>query len=80
MAQRVNRDDVIYVYLCIFLPLRRCTPTTSDQIAEKEAEMNGVVAAARQRSDRRVRGRGRRLDAENELEEALLELNVRCTL
>ena len=57
------------------------------QIAQREAEVEKVVLQARQGSDRRVRATSRRCNAENELEEALLELTVRemacfplCTL
>lgn len=49
----------------------------SDQIAQREAEVEKVVLQARQGSDRRVRATSGRYSAENELEEALLELTVR---
>lgn len=47
------------------------------QIAHREAEVEKVVLQARKRSDRRVRAISGRCGAENELEEALLELTVR---
>lgn len=46
------------------------------QIAARETEINDLVTEARSRSDERVRRRGKRLAAENELEEALVELKV----
>lgn len=47
------------------------------QIASREFEIEGLVAAARKRSDRRVQRRGEGLHARNELEEAVLDLDVR---
>lgn len=52
------------------------TRLSPPQIAERETEIEGLVSEARQRSNRRVRRRGEQLDAGNELEEALLELEV----
>lgn len=48
----------------------------SRQIARKEVEVDDVVTHARQGSDRRVLATRGRCAAENELEEALLELTV----
>ncbi|CAM9238107.1 unnamed protein product [Ectocarpus sp. 12 AP-2014] len=48
----------------------------SRQIARKEVEVDDVVTHARQGSDRRVLATRRRYAAENELEEALLELTA----
>ncbi|CAM9329949.1 unnamed protein product, partial [Ectocarpus fasciculatus] len=48
----------------------------SRQIARKEVEVDDVVTQARQGSDRRVLATRRRCAAENELEEALLELTA----
>lgn len=48
----------------------------SRQIARKEVEVDDVVTQARQGSDRRVLATRGRCAAENELEEALLELTV----
>lgn len=53
------------------LNVRRC------QIATREADVEKVVLQARQGSDRRVRATSGKCSAENELEEALLELTVR---
>jgi len=50
-----------------------------DQIAQKEAEVDSVVLQARRESEGRVKAASERCDAEDELEEALLELSVRNT-
>ena len=47
------------------------------QIAQKEAEVDSVVLQARRESEARVKAASGRCEAENELEEALLELTVR---
>lgn len=51
--------------------------TARGQIARKEAEVAKVVDQARRNSDRRLLLTGGKLDAENELEQALLERTVR---
>lgn len=48
-----------------------------DQIAQKEAEVDRVVLQARRESEGRVKAASGRCEAEDELEEALLELTVR---
>lgn len=48
-----------------------------DQIAQKEAEVDSVVLQARRESEGRVKAASGRCEAEDELEEALLELTVR---
>ena len=54
--------------------------TTRVQIARKEAEVAKVVDQARRNSDRRLLAAGGRLDAQNELEQALLERTVRDSI
>lgn len=66
MCSPVSPEVVLSIYSCI----------SPSQIAKRETEIEVLVSEARQRSNRRVRRRGEQLDAGNELEETLLELEV----